>query len=341
MKYQVCGVLVWLVVLCSALAEEGSGFSVFKNHVYVDQNGRLSARELETGVVLWSIQIPVPGRSLDVAPIEESGVIVFCGGGSAQRILALDAKTGKLLWDEDGYCRAITSDAGKIFVLHRPDGSISCLDARSGKRLWKNDGNGPAGKIIILKDRVISDEVQLDEDTGRTIRKYPPHGLLLGASDENLFWGGVSGALICSTLNGRERWRAIMPLPRVIQFQSSPDGEYVAAYDNYPYVGKSGVLLKLDQNGRELWRADLKTGVPLPASPFEQSAENLYVALPIDSKHSIIREFSNTTGQEKWASQALDGVVGPVVEAGGKLLVGERDGQVLVLSRTTGTTEPF
>lgn len=341
MKYQVCGALVWLALFGSALAEEGSGFSVLNNRVYVDQKGWLSARELETGAVLWKIQIPAPGNSLDIAPIEESGVIVLCGGGSAQRILALDAKTGKLLWDEDGYCRAITSDAGRIFVLHRPDGSISCLDVQSGKRLWKNDGNGPAGKIIILKDRVVSDEVQLDENTGRTIRKYPPHGVLLGASDENLFWGGASGALLCSTLNGRELWRITMPLPRVVQFQSSADGEYVAAYDDYPYVGKSGVLLKLDKAGRELWRTVLKTGIPLPSSPFGQSSENVYVSLPVDSLHSVIREFSKATGVEEWSSQPLDGVVGPVVEVQGKLLLGERDGQIDILSKATGKTEPF
>jgi len=341
MKYQVCGALVWLALFGSALAEEGSGFSVFKNHVYVNQKGRLSARELETGAILWNIQIPAPGNSLDVAPIEESGVIVFCGGGSAQRILALDAKTGKLLWDEDGFCRAITSDAGKIFILHRPDGSISCLDVRSGKRLWKNDGNGPAGKIIILKNEVISDEVQLDENTGKTVRKYPPHGVLLGASDENLFWGGASGALLCTTLNGRELWRVTMPLPRVVQFQSSADGEYVAAYDDYPYVGKSGVLLKFDKAGRELWRTVLKTGIPLPSSPFEQSSEKVYVSLPVDPQHSIIRELSKATGLEEWSSQPLDGVVGPVVEAQGKLLLGERDGQIRVLSKTMGTTVLF
>lgn len=212
---------------------------------------------------------------------------------------------------------------------------------QSGKRLWKNDGNGPAGKIIILKDRVVSDEVQLDENTGRTIRKYPPHGVLLGASDENLFWGGASGALLCSTLNGRELCRITMPLPRVVQFQSSADGEYVAAYDDYPYVGKSGVLLKLDKAGRELWRTVLKTGIPLPSSPFGQSLENVYVSLPVDSQHSIIREFSKATGVEEWSSQPLDGIVGPVVEVQGKLLLGERDGQIRILSKATGKTEPF
>jgi len=334
-------VFVWPVVVNGAYAQEGSGFVVINGKVYLNQKSSLSSIDIENGAVLWNIPVPAPGNSFDVGMIEENGVLVFCGSGSSREVFALDAKTGKLLWDEDGFCRAITSDAGKIFILHRPDGSISCLDVRTGKRLWKNEGNGPAGKILILKNRVISDEVQLDENTGKTIRKYPPHGDLLGASDENLFWGGASGALLCSTLNGRELWRVTMPLPRVVQFQSSADGEYVAAYDDYPYVGKSGVLLKLDKAGRELWRTVLKTGIPLPSSPFEQSSEKVYVSLPVDSQHSIIRELSKATGLEEWSSQPLDGVVGPVVEAQGKLLLGEREGQIRVLSKTTGTTVPF
>jgi outer membrane protein assembly factor BamB len=341
MKYQVFGALVCLALLGSALAEEGSGFSVFGDRVYVDQKGRLSARNIVTGAILWDILVPAPGNSLDYGPLEVNGVLVICGGGSAQRVIALNSETGKLLWNEDGFCRAIASNAGKIFILHRPDGSISCLDVRTGKRLWENEGNGPAGKILILKNRVISDKIMIEENTGRTIRKYHFVGSLLGTSKDNLFWRKGSEVLVCTAMDGRELWHATMPLQHLVQFEGGTDGEYAAAYDDYPFAGKSGVLLKLNRQGHELWRMNLRTEFPLPLSAFGQSDEQLYVVLPLDSQHSIVREFSKETGHEEWASHALDGIVGPVVEAQGKLLVGERDGKILVLSKVTGTTELF
>src|ERR1017187_1809246 len=121
MKYQICTALACLALLGSALAQDGSGFSVFKDRVYVDQQGRLSARSAVTGETLWDIPVPAPGNSLDYGPIEVNGVLVICGGGSAQRVIGLDPETGKVLWNEDGFCRSIASDAGKIFILHRPD----------------------------------------------------------------------------------------------------------------------------------------------------------------------------------------------------------------------------
>lgn len=338
----VAGIILCVPVLTiRALPEYGSGFSVIRNHVYSYQKGRISAREVKGGKVLWDMPVQASGGGIDVGPIEEDGVVSFCAGGSAQRILALDIATGKLLWDADGYCRAITSEGGRIFVLHRPDGSISSFDARSGKRLWKSAGNGPASKIVVLKNRIITDNIQLAEDTGRTIRKDRLHRVLLGVANEDLFWEGSLGDLICSTLNGHDLWHLSMPLPRIVQFQSDTSGEFVAAYSDYPYVGTSGILLKLDQNGHELWRTPISTGLPLPSSPFAQFKDQLMVLLPIDSQHSMVRVISKTTGLEVWASLPLEDVVGPVVESDEELLVGRRDGQINVISRSTGSTKQF
>jgi hypothetical protein len=132
-----------------------------------------------------------------------------------------------------------------------------------------------------------------------------------------------------------------MPLPRIVQFQSDTSGEFVAAYSDYPYVGTSGILLKLDQNGHELWRTPISTGLPLPSSPFAQFKDQLMVLLPIDSQHSMVRAISKTTGLEVWASLPLEDVVGPVVESDEELLVGRRDGQINVISRSTGSTKQF
>lgn len=324
-----------------ALAEYGSGFAVIQNRLYSYGNGRISARAIESGNVLWDVPVQAPGGSIDVAPIVEDGALVFCAGGSAQRILALDASTGKLLWNKDGDCRAVASAGGRIFVLHRPDGSISSLDGRSGKRLWENAGNGPATTIVVLKDRVVSNMIQLDENSGKTIRKSHLSKVLLGAANDALFWEGSSGELICSNVSERELWSLPMPLRHIVQFQSDASGEFIAVYDDYPFVGKSGVLLKIDAQGHKLWETPVSTGLPLPASPFTQFNEELLVLLPVDSQHSIVRAFSKITGTEMWASQPLEGAVGPAVDARGAILFRTRSGQIDVLSRSTGSATRY
>lgn len=341
MRYRPLGVLLCLSFLASAGAQEGSGFTVFNGRVYSGQGRQLTTRSVANGQILWDIRVPAPGNSLDTGVIQVDGEVVACGGGSAERIFALNASNGKLMWDRDGYCRAMTSDGSKLFVLHRPDGSISSLDARSGRTLWENDGNGPATTILVLKNRVISDNIEVDEDSGKTILKGSLSSVLLGSGNGALFWEGRSGDLICSTPSEHELWRLPMPLRRIVQFESDASGEYVAVYDDYSFVANHGILMKVDTTGHDLWRTSISTGLPLPASPFSQVDEGLMVLLPTDSRHSVVRAFSRTTGAEVWRSQPLEDAVGPVVDASGKILFETRDGQLEVLSRNSGSAVPF
>lgn len=326
---------------CIIGADYGSEFALLDHHLYSYRNDQISAIAAENGSSLWSFQIPGPGGGVDVPPIVERGAVVFCAGGSAQIIFALDASTGKLLWKDEGNCRAISSSAGKVYVLHRPDGSISSLDAQTGRRLWRNEGNGAGSTIIALRNRVITDNIQVDANTGKTMIRSRFHRRLLGATERGIFWEASMGQLICSSLGGRDIWKVSMPLPHIIQFQSDPAGESIVASDGYAYVGTSAILLRFDVHGRELWRNNISGKLPISASSFTQYKELLLLLLPVDSRFSVVRAFTKSTGKEIWVSVPLENVVGPVVGAPDKLFLGTRSGQIEVLSELTRSISPL
>ncbi|MCB2078943.1 MAG: PQQ-dependent dehydrogenase, methanol/ethanol family [Novosphingobium sp.] len=119
----------------------------------------------------WHFDIDVGGQSL-TAPVEVDGVLYFAAGAS--HVHALDATTGKLLWQYDSQTRekagvelrgawgsrGIAYANGKVFT-GTLDGRLIALDAKSGKVLWtaqtteKNDGRYISGAPWVYKDKVV------------------------------------------------------------------------------------------------------------------------------------------------------------------------------------------
>jgi quinohemoprotein ethanol dehydrogenase len=96
--------------------------------------------------VAWTYEFPT-AHGVEATPIVVDGVIYATGAWSV--VAALDAKTGKLLWEHDpkvpreqlarGCCDAVNRGVavyeGRVFV-GTYDGRLEALDARTGKLLW-------------------------------------------------------------------------------------------------------------------------------------------------------------------------------------------------------------
>ncbi len=122
--------------LSSPIVNEGELYAL-------DTAGQVTALQTSSGEVLWSI---------DVSPEGHGGSII--GGGLAYgagkifvtsphaEVLALDAKTGKILWrhsTQSPVRAAPTFSEGRVYVLAISN-QLDVLDAETGKRLWDHAG---------------------------------------------------------------------------------------------------------------------------------------------------------------------------------------------------------
>jgi outer membrane protein assembly factor BamB len=96
-------------------------------------NGRLYAFDAITGAQVWSKPI---GQSLGASPVYADGV-VYATNDSGQRLTALEATTGTLLWTINLAGRAATP-AFAEGVLYVPDEfRLNAVDASTGSILWR------------------------------------------------------------------------------------------------------------------------------------------------------------------------------------------------------------
>jgi outer membrane protein assembly factor BamB len=137
-------------------------------------NGRLLALELQSGKVVWQVDLLDEFGASNItwgiseSPLVVDGKVLVNPGGRGASVVALDRDTGELIWksgdDRAGYSSAIVADAGGVRqAIFFTDENGLGVDLRDGKLLWSYDrmANGTAnaatpifhdGKVFLSSD---------------------------------------------------------------------------------------------------------------------------------------------------------------------------------------------
>jgi len=111
----------------------------------------------------WAFQVPIPGI-LAVTPLVVDGIMYITG--SAGYVAALDARSGRLLWQhhrpsEDHGNRGVAVLGERVFFTS-VDAYVVALDAKTGRMLWESqmadakDGYLATMAPLALKDKIIT-----------------------------------------------------------------------------------------------------------------------------------------------------------------------------------------
>ena len=157
----------------SPAVADGVVFAVF------DING-LFAIDAVAGRELWNFH-PYPGGLAYSSPAIANGVVYF-GQSQSHHIIAVDAKTGKPLWEFGtmGWIRSSPAVSDKTVYVGSQDKNLYAIDAVNGKEKWRFTTGG-----LVLSSPAIADGI-----------------VYIGSEDKNLY--------AIDAVTGLEQWRFTM-----------------------------------------------------------------------------------------------------------------------------------
>ncbi|MGH9721783.1 MAG: PQQ-binding-like beta-propeller repeat protein [Bryobacteraceae bacterium] len=204
-------------------------------------DGDLACLQSATGKVVWQKNVRKefggqPGTwAYSESPLIDGDVLVVTPGGAEATLVALNKKTGAVIWksavpggDRAGYSSAIVTDAaGRKQYVQFLDKGLVGVDAKTGKFLWRytQTSGGPAniatpvardgyvystnarrfgGGLVQLKaagDGVEAEQVYLERDVPNTLGGQ----VLLG---RNLYGANQQGAVAAEFATGKILWQA-------------------------------------------------------------------------------------------------------------------------------------
>lgn len=132
-------------------AETQSGFVIYKNIlIYGCMRDKVYGLDVHTGTEIWetkwfSRKKPNDRIYLKASPFLMDGKVYI--GDGAGKFVALDAATGKTVWERklDGKIEGIpTGRDGVVLIgVYKEPGRLWALDAKTGKTVWVCSGLGP------------------------------------------------------------------------------------------------------------------------------------------------------------------------------------------------------
>ncbi|MBB2205960.1 outer membrane protein assembly factor BamB family protein [Gluconacetobacter takamatsuzukensis] len=222
----------------------GGGYSIAGDTLYiVDGVGQALAVEAATGKVKWRIDTQSPGRS---APTVVDGRLFF--GTIDERLLALDAATGRVLWtysatqaDTVIFGQPAPAVAGDVVVAGFGSGDLVALRAASGEVVWSDtlgstngqestvDFSCVRGMPVVMDDTVYaisagSVMVAIDLRSGRRLWERTVAGQdTLLVIDNWVYVLSLDQQLAClDRVNGHVRW--ITQLRRYRRVEAQKNG---------------------------------------------------------------------------------------------------------------------
>jgi outer membrane protein assembly factor BamB len=221
-----------------------------------------------------------------------------------ERVLCLDAATGKPVWTHEYDCPyevsypagprcTPTVRDGKVYTLGT-EGNLFCLDAATGKPIWSKELKkeyrtptpiwGFCGHPLVDGKKLIcvvggegSVAVAFDKDTGKELWKSlsapepgycPPTMIEAGGTRQLLIWHPEGINSLDPETGKRYWWVELKPSYNMSIAAPRKLGDYLFVGG----IGSKSVLIKLDRDkpaATEVWRGDMRKSVgPVNMTPF-------------------------------------------------------------------------
>ncbi len=312
------------------------------NTAYIsDTRGRLRAIDVATGETLWRRQTAAPKTdqltytpAFPPATVVDSVVYVDDIVGNDGVVYALNAKTGKKLWDVntapmESYPLPVVE--GVVYVSDL-SGNLWFIDAATGERRARYQ----AGETTVAAPFVGEGMAFLALGSGRVDAIQPDSGerqwsAQLSAETENVLAPvivGIANGILYVSHNGRLF---------ALDVSNGQTMWEIETYD-YPTVG-DGIIYVADGNG-SLIAVDATSGVTVWHGPMAQGArtvagDTLYAAVG-----SSLVAFDGSTGQERWRVRTGGMVYDSVTVTDDSIFLGSTDHFLYALSIKNQTSPP-
>ena len=273
-------------------------------------------------------------------PIESSAAIadgvVYVGAQSAE-LLALDLKTGKLLWKyktTEGIGESSPCIADGVIYVGDLAGVVHAV-GKDGKALWTfKAGSEIKASPVVVDDRVL-------------IGSYDETLYCLAAKTGKVLWQfRINGPVHCtvSVSNGIAYVSGCDEIFRAIRIS---DGKEVYTVSSGAYTGASPALqgpsaffgtfsnevLSVNLQSRQLvWRYENKQR----QFPFYSSAALADGKVVLGGRDKLVHCLDAKTGKALWTFTTRARVDSSPAVAGGRVYIGSNDGRFYVLQLTTG-----
>ena len=243
-----------------------------------------------------------------VAPPLQVGDVVYVGTAD-NRMLALNAESGELIWEfEAGHSIWGEPAYGNgVLYVTSLDRALHALDASNGNELWKTEFEGAIASSPVLNENLVyvgeygSQVHAIDMSNGNIVWTAPAQNWVWGApayADGAVYYADIDGNIFAvDALSGEARWQgkapgAVQTAPLVV------DGIVYVASEGESSDVPAGALTAFNAaNGEQLWRQ--LTPAPLFTAPVAVG-DAVVVALH-NSTAAILNAFDLRSGAPLWS----------------------------------------
>lgn len=288
-------------------------------------------------VLEWTFEA---GKFLKSSPVVGKGKIFL--GGPTGNFYAIDAKTGKVIWQAEagiGVDAPALLHSGRVLVGTK-DGWLICFDQASGQRIWAYETLGeivgapnhtfhPVNKKSLIVVGSYDNFLHcVDGESGRLVWKFETMNYINGTpaiwNDQAVVFGGCDAQLYVVSLRDGKLIRQVD--------LGAPIASSVSVRDSTGYVGnmdKAVQAIGLDK-GEILWNYQPKN-FPYFSSP---AVTEKWVI--IGGRDKGLHAIDRSTGKPHWRYSARGRIDGSPVIAGEKVVVGSMDGNLFLFDLDSG-----
>jgi outer membrane protein assembly factor BamB len=162
-------------------------------YVKVGHDGPIDAFDAHTGSKLW--QSPPIANGVRIVAITDTMIYAASFGGE---LLAFDAHTHALIWHEPFNTYDILVASGRLYIDYGPDiGQLAALNAATGKLLWQQSKSNGLGLVGVFNGVVYGENWPNNGKDGTIYAFSASNGSQLWAMSTgvpNVQWGGMVAA---------------------------------------------------------------------------------------------------------------------------------------------------